>query len=293
MADITGAPSNSTTLRWTTLIVIVASIAFVAVYSGIGESPTITELITEYGNLLVPAGFAKVLGLTMLVAFLFFYGAALLPSSRRRRTYDKLVMPLVLSSVLAVAWTVALRHEKIGLSVVLVAAIFALAGVMFSRAASASPSKYSHWLRVPFSLHFAAMTLALLIALTHWLGASGARLGPGFGPEVMASAFLAVATVAAGFAALRYRDFVYPTVIAAAAGAIFVAQRVTRPDLSGDALTVCVGMLVVAGLAMAALEQLPRRVPKYRSSHRGTRVARHAPDEPWYPVDGSVSVIRF
>ena len=293
MTDITGAPSNSTALRWTTLIVIVASLAFIAVYSGIGESPTISQVVAEYGNLLVPAGFAKGLGLGLLVAFLFFYGAALWPSNRRRRTYDTLVRPLVLSSVLAVGWTVAFRHEKIGLSVALVAAIVALAGVMFSRAASASPSKYSHWLRVPFSLHFAAMSLALLIALTHWVSAGGLRLGPAVGPEVLATVLLAVATAAGGVVALRYRDFVYPTVIASAAGTIFVTQRVTRPEVSGDALAVCVGMLIVAGLAIAALEQLPRREPKYRSSHRGTRAARRAPDEPWYPVDGSVSVMRL
>ena len=76
--------------------------AFIAVYSGIGESPTITEVVTEYGNLLVPAGFAKAIGLACWSRSCFSMVAALWPSSRRRRTYDKLVMPLVLSSVLAV-----------------------------------------------------------------------------------------------------------------------------------------------------------------------------------------------
>jgi hypothetical protein len=37
-------------LRWTTLIVVAANIAFVADCSTLGESPTITEVVAEYGQ---------------------------------------------------------------------------------------------------------------------------------------------------------------------------------------------------------------------------------------------------
>ena len=293
MSDITGAPSSSTMLRWTSLIVIAANMAFIAVYNTLSETPTIAELAAGYGDVFVPAVFARGIGAVMLIAFLTFYVAALWPSNRRRRTYDKLVVPLVLTSVMASGWIVAFRHEKIALSVAMLVAIVALAGVMFTRVAAASPGKYSHWLRVPFSLHFAAMSVALMVALTQWLNVGGAGAGTAAAPDVVAIALLGIAAATGGFVAFRYNDFVYPAVIASATGAMFVAQHLIRPDVAFNALTVCVGMLVVAGLALVALARQPRSEPRVRSSRSGARFARRAPDEGWYPMEGTVSVIRF
>ena len=286
MRDITGAPSTSTMLRWTTLIVIVANMAFIVIYNSIGESPTIAELVAAYGDTLVPAGYAKGMGMAVLFAFLVFYVAGLLPSRRRRRTYNKLVIPLVLTSVLASGWIVAFRHESTDLSVVLLAAIVALAGIMFARVASVAPGKYSHWLRVPFSLHFAAMTIALLVNLTQWSNVA-------ITPDVAAAPLLALATVAGGFVALRYRDFVYPAVIASAAVAMFVTQYVLRPEVAAAALMVSAGMIAVAVLAAVAMARQPRPERRARSSRSGPVIARSTPEANWYPIEGNTSVIRL
>jgi tellurite resistance protein TehA-like permease len=286
MTDLTGTPSSSTMLRWTTLIVIAANVAFIADYDILSRSRTIAELVAGYGDALVPAGYAKGIGVAVLFAFLLFYIAALLPSRRRRRTYDKLVIPLVPTSVLASCWIVAFRHEKIDLSVALLAAIVALACIMFARVASVAPGKYSLWLRVPFSLHFAAMTIALLVALTQWSNAA-------ITPEMAAAPLLALATLAGGFVAFRYRDFVYPAVVASAAGAMFVAQRVVRPDVAAAALMVGAGMFAVAVLAAVAMARQPRCEPKVRPSRSGPTVARSTPEENWYPIEGNTSVIRL
>jgi hypothetical protein len=287
-------PSSSTILRWTTLVVIVANIAFIADYSTLGESPTITDVAAEFGNMFVPAGFAKAICMAVLVAFLLFYFAALWPRRPRIRVYDKFVIPLALTSVLTSSWIVAFRHKEIGLAAALIVASIALGGVMFARVASVSPSQHSGWLRVPFSLHFGVMTIALMVAVTQWLNANGMLTATAVVPDDVATAFLAIVAATGGFVALRYSDFVYPAVIASSAGAMFIAQRTYSPHVAADALIVCGGMLVVVVLAAAALAQQPRRDPKVEAARRRrAEVARTAQDEGWYLLDPSSSIMRL
>jgi hypothetical protein len=47
MPDITGAPSSSTLLRWTTLVFAAANLAFIVVYSSLSETPAITDVVAE------------------------------------------------------------------------------------------------------------------------------------------------------------------------------------------------------------------------------------------------------
>ena len=292
MAGNTGAPSSLTMLRWTTLVVVAANIAFVADYSTLGESPTIPEVVAEYGNMVVPAGFAKAICVAILIAFLLFYVDALWPRRHRIRVYDRLVVPLALTSVLASCWLVAFRQEEIALSAALVAASVVLGGVMFARVASVSPSQHSGWLRVPFSLHFGAMTIALLVAVTQWLHAGGLLMGTPVVQDDVATAFLAIAVVAGGFVALRYSDFVYPAVIASGASATFISQRTSNPHFATFALIVFVGMFVVVVLAAVALAQQPRH-PKDMALRRRSKVARKAQDEGWYLIGTSSSIMRL
>jgi Zn-dependent protease with chaperone function len=148
-------------------------------------------------------------------------------------------------------------------------------------------------LRVRFSLHFGAMTIALLVALTQWLNASGLLTGASVMPDDVATVFLAIAAATGGFIALRYSDFIYPAVITSGVGAMFIAQRVYDPDVAADALIVCVGMLVVVGLAAIALAQKPRRDPRGKESRRSAKVARKAQDEGWFLIDGNSSIMRL
>jgi hypothetical protein len=293
MPDITGTPSSSTLLRWTTLVFVAANLAFIVVYSSLSEAPTITDVVADFGNTFVPGGFAKAICIAILVAFLFFYCAALWPQKHRNRVYDKLVVPLALTSVLASSWFVAIRHEAVGLSAALIAAGVALAAIMFVRVASVSPGKHSRWLRVPFSLHFGAMTIALLVAMTQWLNVSGLLARTAMAPDDVATAFLAIAAATGSFIAVRYSDFIYPAVITSGVGAMFIAQRTQDPGVAADALIVCAGMLVVVGLAAVALAHKPRGDPKGRTSHRSTRLERRAKDEGAYSIDGNTSIMRF
>jgi len=163
---------------------------------------------------------------------------------------------------------------------------------MFVRVTSVSPSQHSSWLRVPFSLHFGAMTIALLVAVTQWLNAGGLLTEIAVMPDQAAIAFLAIAAAAAGFVALRYSDFVYPAVIASGASAMFIVQRTYNPHIAADALIVSVGMLLVVVLAAVTLTRQPRRDPKVVASRRRAKAARRAQDE-WYLIDGNSSIMRL
>jgi hypothetical protein len=294
MSNAAGAPSSSTLLRWATLIVVVANLAFIVVYSGIGEPPTIAEAMAAYGYRLVPARYFKTMSAILVVAILGFYVAALWPTRRRRPIYDALVAPLAGACILASFWIVAAKNRDIGLAMALVAASAALGAAMFARVASESPAPHSLWLRVPFSIYFGAMTIALLVALAQWMNAGGRLAANTLAQDDATAVFLAIAVLVGGYVALRFSDFVYPAVIASGMGAVFVAQRAQDPYVAAAALTVCVGMLVVTGLAAARQARTPRDHAKDNAPRRIKPRSGPEKRDAWgYHLDGNSSIMRL
>ena len=291
MATDKGTPSSLTILRWASLMLVATSIAFMADYSALGNVPTIAEVAADYGGSIMPPVFVKAMCAAILFAFLLFYVEALWPRRVRMTIYDHLVMPIALTAVLASCWVVAFRHQDIALSTTLVASSAALCAVMFVRVASASPGRHSAWLRAPFSLYFAAMTVALLISMTQWLNSRGVLLGTSFVQDDVDAVFLAIAAAAGAFVAYRYSDFVYPVVIAAGASSMFVAQSATRPHIASYALIVCGGMLAVSALAAIALMHPVQRNLLDMRLRRRAKVARRAQDEGWYGLEESSSML--
>jgi hypothetical protein len=283
-------PSPLTILRWASLVVVAANIAFIADYSALGNAPTVAEVSAEYGSSVIPAGFARAIGAAILFAFLLFYVEVLWPRRTRVRIYDYLVVPLALAAVLASCWIVAYRQRDIALATTLTAASAALGGVMFMRIATVSPGEHSAWLRVPFSLYFGAMTIALLVSLTQWANARELVTENMLVSDDQTIALLAMATVIGGLVALRYGDPVFPAVIASAAGAAFVVQRAQAPHIGNAALIVCAGLLLVALLGASGLA-LRRRSARDVLSRRRESIARKAQDEGWYVLGQSSSMM--
>jgi hypothetical protein len=292
MASTSGSPSPSTFLRWTALIVIAASIAFIVNYSKLGTSATITEMLSEYGTALVPRAFAQAMGVAIVAAFAVFLVDALRPRRRRARLCDELAVALAVCSVLAAGWVVAFRHGKVTLAFALVAANLVLSYAMFVRVATAASSERSSWLRIPCGLLFGAMTIAAPVALTQWLHASEVLATMVVTPHDEATALLLIGVVAGGLVALRHGDLVYPAVIASCAGAMFIAQRASSPTFAAAALTVGVGMIVVAGLGAVALSRRRARDAAAGASRRHAKRARGPVDETWYLTEPSTSIMR-
>jgi len=287
MSDLSGSRFSSAFLRWSMLIVVTASLGFIADYSKLSASPTVTEVLARYGGAPLPAGFANSLAALVLVGFGCFFVGALRPRRRRVHLYDRLVIPLAAASVLAACWLVAFRHQQIGLSVALIAAGVVAGGVMFVRVAAVTPGKHSRWMLIPFSLYAGAMTIALIVAVLLWQGADGVLGETVGGRDNLAVALFVAAAAAGGFVALRYRDFVYPAVIASAMGSI--AVRAHEP-LAWPALAVCAGMLVVAVLAAVALARGPGRDLAAQIRSRRANAARKA--EEWHATEAATSIMR-
>lgn len=292
MASTSGAPSPSTFLRWTALMVIAASIAFIVNYSKLGQAATITEMLSQYGAALVPKAFAQAIGAAILAAFGVFLIDALRRRRRRVRLYDELAVALAVCSVLAAGWVVAFRHGEITLALAVVAANLILSCAMFVRVATAASGERSSWLRFPCGLLFGAMTVAASVALTQWLNAGEVLATTAVTRHDEATALLAIGVVAGGLVALRYGDVVYPAVIAACAGAMFVAQRASDPAFAAAALTVGVGMLVVAGLGAVALSRRRARNAAAGASRRSAKRVRGPVGETWYLTEPSTSIMR-
>jgi benzodiazapine receptor len=286
----TGLPAMF--LRWAMLIVVAANIGFIVDYSKLSTSATIAEVVADYGGAWVPAAFVTAIGAALLVGFLGFFAAALRPRRWRMRVYDRLVVPVALASALAAGWLVAFRHREMGLSVALVAASVVVGAIMFARVAPVAPGRHSGWLRVPFSLYFGAMSIALPVALSLGSHAGGLLPATGIEREELATALLAITAVAGGIVALRYRDFVYPLVMASVAGSMFLAQH--EYDLVAlPALVDCIGMLVVAALAAVAQARQVQSDRADGASRRRGRTVRGAEAERWYLIGGGSSIMRI
>jgi hypothetical protein len=288
MAHRKGPPSHSALLRWTSFIVVLANVAFIVDYATLSSATPVAEVVAKYGNAFVPKFFAQGLGGLVVAALALFALYALWPRRRRRAViYDRLVVPLALTSTLASAWLVAYRHEWIALSTALVAAMMILAGVMFVRVTRVAPGAHSRWLRVPFALLFGALTIALLVAITQWLRAEGVPAA--LMREDASVAFLIFAVAVGGMVALCYTDIVYPFVMALAIGAIFVANPAEHP-LASYALVAGVGMLLITGLAGIADVWQPE--PDLgKTTRRRLRVADNdAPDPDWLLLEPTTSM---
>lgn len=265
MADLRGAPKSSTVMRWIVLIVVLANCAFIIDFLKLADPPTLPELMADGARSPIPGPIAKIFGVVVAAAVAAFFVAALWPHRRTRAIYDRLVLPLALGAVLTSGYTVAIGLEQFALATALNLAAAGVAAVMLARVAAVSPGAHSGWLRVPFALLGAGTTVAVLfVTAPWWIASIAADGGVSSRGDVMAIALATAAIVGTGVA-LRLADVAYPAVIAAAAGAIYLAQRAADGPAEG-ALYTCIGMLAIAVLIGIANFRLPAPAPRRRPS---------------------------
>ena len=279
MADGLWGPSTSTLTRWISFIVVEANVVFTyAFVNRAGDLPSIAEISQQYATTFAPARFVNAIYWIIGVAVLLFFVAALRPRRRPARYYDAFSVRLAIASTLVSAWVVAFRYDQVDVVVALTAVGVILAANMFAQAA-ALPPQCSRLLRVPFALIFGWATVALLITTALWFNARGWLTTIEIVTE-MSLAFLAIASILGVFVALRYREFVYPMVIAGAMGGIYVGQRPFDPTIASAALDACIGLLIVSGLTVVALAIEPFR------RKQGPLASRSAEErKPAHPVE--------
>lgn len=272
MPDSLGMPSFASALRWATFIVVEANVAFLLVFDRVRELPSLRDQASQYATTFQPAGFVHLIYWIVGAAFFAFYVAALRPGAKRTPLFDPFVLPLAIVTTLASAWAVALRNDEIGLALAFTAGGVVIGAAMFVRAAR-TLSPHARALRLPFALYFGWITFALLVNTAQWLNARS-WLPTAEAVTALSLSLLALGVLAGIAVAARYREFVYPAVIAWGLGGIFVAQRMFEP-LVADVALGCAGALALAALAalVAAALEPPVRAEPLPARGGGRRLA--------------------
>jgi len=248
--------------RYTALAVIVGNVAFNYANDHLGlGGRSMAEVTARYPNYFTPAGYAFSIWGVIYLAFIVYAAAALTRSQRAIPFHDGVAPTLALANVLASAWVLAYRFERLPVTVALLGATLACAAVMFVRAARAVALEgvARRW-AIPFSLFLGWVSVALIANVTILLVSLGWQ-GGAIAPTTWAVALLGVAALLGATLAVRFANAAVPLVVAWAAIAIAVKQSGASP------------LVANAALLAAALSGVAAGVGWWRSQHHLTHAA--------------------
>ncbi len=232
--------------RWLALIAVISNVAFnyVSQRLPIGEG-SIESISAKYASLFTPAGYAfAIWGLIYLVTVAYAVHQ-LVPSQRNNYAHDRLVKPLIVLNVLAAAWVVVFRFELIAISVAVITLALATSVLMFVRTTSSvARHELSKWTLLPASLWFGWLSVATIANGSSWAVAMD---WTDTIPQQWTLAMIGIATLLGLGIGYRYRNWIYPLVIAWATVAIWVARREDEQLVASAALASAVVMLAWSG----------------------------------------------
>ena len=225
------------TLKWGTLVVVLASIAVnYAVNTVSASSASVAQISDRYTTLVTPASYAFAIWGLIFGAMIFYAVVQLMPGQRDKPVYDRLAFPLIGFSVLAALWSPVFETEAIGLATVIIFGALGCAALAFVRVhAAIAAGQHSRWLAVPFSLMLGWISVASIVCVATLLVSLGWSGGP-LANTTWAVIMLAVATGLGLWLSLRYRDALVPAVMAWAAFAIWSARVNAHPVVAAVAL---------------------------------------------------------
>ena len=226
--------------RWLALVVVIINVAFN--YAGqrvpFGEG-TIEDISARYDSLFTPAGYAFAIWGLIYAATLVHAIHQLLPSQRNVDAHDRLSRPLIVLNLLGMAWIAVFRFGFITLSVIVIAAMLVTSVLFFVRARGAAVRhELGRLVLLPATLWFAWLSVAAIANTSLWTVAMD------WTESIQLQwtlAMIAIATLLGLGVGYRFRNWIYPLVIAWAGMAIWVEH-------SDDAQ-----LIATAGLASAAI----------------------------------------
>lgn len=241
--------SNERRWRWLALLAVIANVAFNCVSQRLPiGAGTIESISAKYASLFTPAGYAFAIWGLIYLATLAYAVHQLLPSQRSNYAHDLLVKPLIVLNVLAAAWVVVFRFELIAVSVGIIALTLATSVLMFVRTTgSVARHELSKWTLVPASLWFGWLSVAAIANISSWTVAMDWTDSI---QQQWTLAMIAIATLLGLGIGYRYRNWIYPLVIAWAAVAIWAARRADAQLIASAALASAVVMLAWSGYCM-------------------------------------------
>ncbi|WP_374164888.1 hypothetical protein [Arcticibacter sp. MXS-1] len=244
---------SSASLRWITLFIIILNIAFNYFYMALIDQPSMGQVSGKYPSLFTPAGYAFSIWGLIYCSFLFFCIVQLKRTRLEKTAYNRLSVPLLISNVLAALWIVVFTKEMFTLSVVIMSILLLLSVRMFGAAASAYfRHRHNWWIQLPFSLFCGWLSVAFLANLAVLIASEQGKEN-----EVLTLLFIALAVIAAMLVGIRFRNPVYPLVVAWAVFAIWIARKGDHPGVAYTALAASLLSILACFAALYRLKSSP------------------------------------
>ncbi|WP_276484895.1 tryptophan-rich sensory protein [Paraflavitalea pollutisoli] len=242
----------NTILRWLTLLAVIVNVGLSTAMERMGwGGASMREVTDRYDNFFVPAGYAFSIWGVIYFSFIVYAIVQLLPAQKHKPIYDHLAVPVILINLLGLAWQFAYRNNQISLSVVIILVMLVAGMVYFIRTNQGIWAQHrSKWLMVPSSLFLGWISVATIANVSLWLvamGWDGGALSNGNWTNIL----LAVIVLLSLFISIRYKDFLYPAVIAWATYALFVALQNRDERVAQTAMYVAIAAIVLTIIAAA------------------------------------------
>lgn len=237
--------------RWISLTSVIISFAFnyisLSLNIGIG---TISEITSIYRNYCTPAGYTFSIWGLIYTCFLTYAIYQLLPSQRQERLYDRIIIPFIFINILSIIWQLVYRYDMITLSLFVIISMLLLGAKVYNCTKIYQlHHRRSCLYTIPFSLFLAWITFATISNTSTWLIYLGYNTSMNMGTTM--TAFMLLASFILGIViSIRYRDFIFPIVIAWGSIGIWYKYSFENAIVAGVALFIGV-VLIVSGIFSA------------------------------------------
>ncbi len=195
------------------LMVAVNAIANILPLNGV----TTGAVSDSYPNLFAPAGITFLIwGLIyLLLAVFIIYQLGALKSKKRLRIelIKSIGVYFIISSLANMAWIFAWHYKHISATVIIMVVIFLALAIIYTKINNMELSKRAKvFVRLPFSVYFGWITIALIANITTWLVSVGWS-GFGLSPELLTVIVIALGAVISITTILLNKDVAFGLVI--------------------------------------------------------------------------------
>lgn len=218
-------------LHWLVLLSVAVNIFF-NVLSSMRKinGQTNGEISHQNNTPFTPADFTFSIWSVIYLAYIIYAIVQALPSQRGKPIFRELALPFIAVNLLSVVWLYLFSYELMGFSTLVICTMLIFSFVLLHRVEHGR--KFSFWLPIPFSLVSGWLSVAFLANIATWVVHEGHRLS-----NNATIGMIVLAVLAGVIVNLRYRDWLYPLVIAWANFGTWSANR----DLNDKVAMVSIG----------------------------------------------------
>lgn len=240
---------RNTPSRWMVLLAILLNIAYNAVYTTLGNLPSIKLVTEQYSSLFTPAGYAFSIWGIIYLSFIVY---GIFQLIKNDEVYDRLAIPMIIANLLSILWIWLYTTLHLAASVIVILGMLACSIILFLIAVKKAGSR--SWLSVPFQLFAGWLSVASIANISIWLESINWNMA-GLSEPIWTMIMIVVATLLGVFVAIIKRGWLFTLVIAWAALAIYMALKMDDPEPGNVALAASIISVLAAAYAFFRIKQ--------------------------------------